>query len=114
MSDQNFFNGNINTDGVAVQAFDSIVPNANNIGPSTTVVDVDTDAGDIQVYLPEQVSSAGRQITVVNRTGANNVRVTPSDSDTIDGANASIPILSGTPYLSKVFVSLGAAGWSTS
>jgi hypothetical protein len=113
MSDQGFYQRSINTGSGSAQSFDiplSVEPN--QIGAATTVVDVDTTGGQVGTVLPDATSSAGSRITVVNRTGADIVRVAPGGTDTLDGGTGSIGI-AATAYASLTVVSLGANGWAT-
>jgi len=112
MSDQGFYQNSINTTGNAAESFS--IPNTiqnNPISPTTTVVVVDTTAGEVTVDLPDALSSAGARVTVVNTTGTNAVRVGPSGTDTIDGVVGSVPV-AATAYASTSVVSLGAGGWA--
>ncbi len=105
MSDQGMFQRNINSDGSAAQGR----VEAEAIDSTSSVVFVDTSSGAVQIFLPDQVASAGQRITVVNVDGGDVVRVTAKTGDSMDGvANASAQVAAAA-YGSVTVVSTGAS-----
>jgi len=66
MSDQGFYQRNINAGGTALQN----TTEAGNIASTSTVVAGDTSGGAYTIRLPEQSANAGRTVTVVNVDGS--------------------------------------------
>jgi len=103
MSDQGMFQRNINSDGSAAQP----VVTGDDIASTSSVVAADTSGGDIQVWLPGQLSSAGLRITVVNVDGGGIVRVSVQAGDSMDGALGASGTVPAVVYASVTFVSTG-------
>jgi len=107
MSDQGFYQRNINASGSGVQSFTE----AGEIAGGVTVVKADTNSGVYLMTLPDQIGNAGVTIVAVNLGGGNvagvGVQVGDSINGTVDGSSAF-----GAAVLDfGVYTSMGADGW---
>lgn len=104
MADQNHFEKSINAASVGAQALSA----DGDISSTSTVVTVDSTAGDVSVNLPGQAAAAGSQITVVKLVSANNVIVKVQSGDSLGGVvDATDTLATGTAYLVGVYASTG-------
>jgi hypothetical protein len=62
---------------------------------------VDTTSGAVTITLPSTISR--RKLTIIRTAGANNVTISPSGTDTIDGAASKTISVSYTPVRLKGF-----------
>ena len=107
MSDQGFYQRNINAGSAATQSFTE----AGEIAGGVTVAKGDTNSGAYLMRLPSALANAGATVVGVNLGGGNALGVSVQTGDAINGVVDGSSVFGAGALAFGVYTSMGSAGW---